>query len=77
MTLVAGAAYGAYYFTKGCFHETTDDAYVSGNLAQLAPQVAGTVLAVNTEDTRIVKAGDPVVTLNTRFPRIDLPRKQR
>jgi len=61
---VSGAAYGAYYFTVGRFHQSTDDAYVSGNLVQLTPQVSGTVVAVNADDTQIVKQGDPVVTLD-------------
>ncbi|MGF6814369.1 membrane fusion protein (multidrug efflux system) [Paraburkholderia atlantica] len=62
--VLAGAAYGAYYFTEGRYHEQTDDAYVSGNLVQLTPQVTGTVIAVNTDDTQIVKQGDAVVTLD-------------
>ena len=37
--LAAGAAYGAFYLEYGRFHETTDDAYVSGNLVQITPQV--------------------------------------
>ncbi|MFX1767089.1 HlyD family efflux transporter periplasmic adaptor subunit [Paraburkholderia sp. A1RI-2L] len=72
VTLMTGAAYGAYYFTEGRFHETTDDAYVSGNLVQLTPQVPGTVVAVNADDTQIVKAGDPVVTLDPADARIAL-----
>jgi len=63
-TMAAGAAWGAYYETSGRFEASTDDAYVSGNLVQLTPQVTGTVVAVNTDDTQIVKAGDPVVTLD-------------
>ena len=51
---VAGAAYGAYYYTIGRFEQSTDDAYVSGNLVQLTPQVSGTVVAVNADDTQIV-----------------------
>ncbi|EEA01893.1 secretion protein HlyD family protein [Burkholderia sp. H160] len=62
--VLASAAYGAYYFTEGRYHQETDDAYVSGNLVQLTPQVTGTVVAVNTDDTQIVKQGDPVVTLD-------------
>jgi len=61
---VAGAAYGAYYFAEGRFHQDTDDAYVNGNLVQLTPQVTGTVIAVNTDDTQIVKADAPVVALD-------------
>ncbi|MFP4899366.1 HlyD family efflux transporter periplasmic adaptor subunit [Paraburkholderia sp. BR14261] len=72
VTLIAGAAYGAYYFTEGRFYESTDDAYVSGNLVQLTPQVTGTVVAVDTDDTQIVKQGDPVVTLDPADARIAL-----
>ncbi|TKC87699.1 HlyD family efflux transporter periplasmic adaptor subunit [Trinickia terrae] len=69
---IASAAYGTYYFTDGRYHETTDDAYVSGNLVQLTPQVTGTVVAVNADDTQIVKAGEPVVTLDPADARIAL-----
>jgi len=70
--VVSTAAYGAYYMTYARYHETTDDAYVSGNLVQLTPQVTGTVIAVNADDTQIVKAGDPVVTLDNADARIAL-----
>jgi membrane fusion protein, multidrug efflux system len=70
--VVAGAAYGAYYFMYGQYHEATDDAYVNGNLVQLTPQVTGTVNAVNSDDTQIVKMGDPVVTLDPADSRIAL-----
>ncbi|VVE36738.1 hemolysin D [Pandoraea eparura] len=63
-TLAAGAAWATYYYGYARFHQTTDDAYVSGNLVQLTPQVAGTVIAVNADDTQIVKSGDPVVKLD-------------
>jgi len=68
----SGAAYGTYYFTIGRFHESTDDAYVSGNLVQLTPQISGTVVAVNADDTQIVKQGDPVVTLDGADAKIAL-----
>jgi membrane fusion protein (multidrug efflux system) len=70
--VVGSAAYGAYYFTYGQYHESTDDAYVNGNLVELTPQVTGTVNAVNTDDTQIVKVGDPVVTLDPADSRIAL-----
>jgi membrane fusion protein, multidrug efflux system len=62
--VVSAAAYGTYYFTIARYYESTDDAYVSGNLVQLTPQVSGTVVAVNADDTQIVKQGAPVVTLD-------------
>jgi membrane fusion protein, multidrug efflux system len=70
--LLAGAAYGGYYYAYGRYHESTDDAYVNGNLVQLTPQVTGTVISVNADDTQIVKAGDPVVTLDPADTRIAL-----
>jgi membrane fusion protein (multidrug efflux system) len=62
--VAAGAGYGSWYFKLGRYHEATDDAYVSGNLVELTPQVTGTVTAVNADDTQIVKAGDAVVALD-------------
>lgn len=71
--VVAGAAaYTAYYMSYARYHESTDDAYVSGNLVQLTPQVTGTVVAVNADDTQIVKAGDSVVELDGADARIAL-----
>ncbi|CAG4889421.1 HlyD family secretion protein [Paraburkholderia saeva] len=70
--VVSGAGWGAYYYTVGRFHESTDDAYVSGNLVQLTPQVSGTVDAVNADDTQIVKQGDPVVTLDNADAKVAL-----
>ncbi|WP_321803760.1 HlyD family efflux transporter periplasmic adaptor subunit [Burkholderia sp. BCC1993] len=70
--VAASVAYGAYYLTVARYHESTDDAYVSGNLVQLTPQVAGTVVAVNADDTQIVKAGDPVVTLDAADAKVAL-----
>jgi membrane fusion protein (multidrug efflux system) len=70
--VVAGAAFGAYYYTVGQYHQSTDDAYVSGNLVQLTPQVSGTVVAVNADDTQIVKQGAPLVTLDNADAKIAL-----
>jgi membrane fusion protein (multidrug efflux system) len=69
---VSAAGYGAYYYTTGRFHESTDDAYVSGNLVQLTPQVSGTVVAVNADDTQVVKQGEPLVTLDNADAKVAL-----
>ncbi|TCK95320.1 HlyD family efflux transporter periplasmic adaptor subunit [Paraburkholderia sp. BL9I2N2] len=70
--VLAGAGYGAYYFTTGRYYQSTDDAYVSGNLVQLTPQVSGTVVAVNADDTQIVKQGAPIVTLDNADAKVAL-----
>ncbi|MDE1008256.1 MAG: HlyD family efflux transporter periplasmic adaptor subunit [Paraburkholderia fungorum] len=70
--VLGGAGYGAYYITNGQYHQSTDDAYVSGNLVQLTPQVSGTVVAVNADDTQIVKQGEPLVALDNADAKIAL-----
>jgi membrane fusion protein (multidrug efflux system) len=70
--VLSGAGYGAYYITNGQYHQSTDDAYVNGNLVQLTPQVSGTVVAVNADDTQIVKQGAPVVTLDNADAKVAL-----
>lgn len=62
--ILAGLGYGVYWFTYGRYFEYTDNAYVSGNLVQLMPQVAGTVIAINADDTDLVQQGQPVVVLD-------------
>ncbi|GJH18399.1 HlyD family efflux transporter periplasmic adaptor subunit [Caballeronia novacaledonica] len=69
---IGGAGWGGYYYTTGRFFESTDDAYVSGNLVQLTPEVSGTVIAVNADDTQIVHQGDPVVTLDAADAKVAL-----
>jgi membrane fusion protein, multidrug efflux system len=70
--LIAAIAYGLYYFLVARFHEETDDAYVNGNVVQITPQVTGTVVAVNADDTQTVKIGDPLVVLDPADSRIAL-----
>ncbi|MBN3857538.1 HlyD family efflux transporter periplasmic adaptor subunit [Paraburkholderia sp. Ac-20340] len=74
--VAAGAAWSAYYYSVGRFYESTDDAYVSGNLVQITPLVTGTVVAVNADDTQIVKTGDPVVKLDPADAAIALQNAQ-
>jgi membrane fusion protein (multidrug efflux system) len=61
---VAGLAYLAYWYVDVRNYERTDDAYVQGNLVQITPQVSGTVIAVNADDTDFVKVGAPLVMLD-------------
>src|SRR3984885_12946051 len=70
--LIAAIAYGLYYFLDARFHVDTDDAYVNGKVVQITPQVTGTVVAVNADNTQTVKIGDPVVVLDPADSRIAL-----
>ena len=70
--IAASAAYAAYYFAYSRYHEETDDAYVSGNLVQLTSQVAGSVVAINADDTQIVKTGEPLIQLDRADAKVDM-----
>lgn len=62
--IVLALGYGAWWSLFGSHFESTDDAYVHGNLVQITPQVPGTVVAIEADDTEMVKAGQPLVRLD-------------
>ncbi|NTF08484.1 HlyD family secretion protein [Agrobacterium rubi] len=62
--LAAGGWYGYQYWTDGRFLISTDDAYVQGDIAVIAPKVSGYVAKVDVVDNQTVKAGDTLVTLD-------------
>jgi membrane fusion protein (multidrug efflux system) len=74
--VIAAVAYGLYYFLVAQFHETPDDAYVDGNAVQITPQMTGTVIAVNADDTQNVKIGDPLIVLDDADARVALQQAE-
>ena len=74
--LLAGLGWAAWYFLVGQWYETTDDAYVGGNVVQITPQVAGTVVAVAADDTDRVQEGQVLVRLDSSDARIALAQAE-
>ncbi len=66
LAAAAIAWYGWNWWEVGRFTETTDDAYVGGNVTTLSPHVAGFVSQILVGDNQFVKAGELVVTLDDR-----------
>ncbi len=56
---------GLYWALVSRYIEDTDNAYVQGNVVQITPQIAATVAKIYADDTSMVKAGQPLVTLDT------------
>src|SRR5688572_6903872 len=56
--------YFAWHRLYGQAYESTEDAYVSGNLVQLMPQVSGSVVTIYADDTDLVHAGQALVELD-------------
>jgi membrane fusion protein (multidrug efflux system) len=72
----AGIAYGAYWALVLRHYQSTDDAYVSGNVVQITPQVSGTVVAIGADDTQFVKAGQLLVQLDQADAKIALDQAE-
>jgi membrane fusion protein (multidrug efflux system) len=74
--VVAVLAWLLYYVFVARFSENTDDAYVNGNVVQITPQVTGTVVAVNADDTQTVREGQPLVVLDPADARVALQQAE-
>ena len=68
--------YGAYWMTYLRHYESTDDAYVAGNLVQVTPQVGGIVTAINADDTDLVQAGKPLIELDRADAKVALDQAE-
>ena len=56
--------YGSYWLFDGRYYESTDDAYVDGDVVQVTSEVPGTVLSLHVDDTQPVRAGQPLLELD-------------
>lgn len=67
ITVLAVLALAAsYWFFVGRFVETTDDAYVGGDVTVMAPKVNGFVTDVLVHDNQFVHANDVLIRLDAR-----------
>ena len=66
IAIAVAAIPGFRYYEYLESHVTTDDAYVDGTVALVAPRVAGTVTNVYVEDNWTVKEGQLLLTLDPR-----------
>ena len=63
---LGAAAYGAEYIVSGQYLQSTDDAYVGGDVSALAPQVGGLIASVAVTDNQTVHAGQLLIALDDR-----------
>jgi len=77
LILVAGIAITKFaydWWTVGRFIESTDDAYVGGDVTVIAPEVAGFIAQVAVTDNQQVHAGDLLIKLDDRDYRAALAK---
>ena len=58
------AVTASWWFTEGRYIESTDNAYVQGDIAVLSPRIEGDVAAIKVADNQRVRAGDPLIVLD-------------
>jgi membrane fusion protein, multidrug efflux system len=70
--LVAAVAVFLWWLLYARYYESTDDAYVAGDLVNVTPQVYGTVIAIGADETDRVQAGQQLVRLDATDARVAL-----
>ena len=65
LTFIAGVllGYALYYVFS---HETTDDAFIEGDVTVISPKVSGHIEKVYINDNQVVKAQDPLCDIDER-----------
>jgi len=61
---VAIGVTASWWFNEGRYIESTDNAYVQGDIAVLSPRIEGDVAAIKVADNQRVHAGDPLIVLD-------------
>jgi len=64
ITLAVGFGWLTWYWFIARWHQTTDDAYVQGNIISITPRAAGTVIAIDAEEGARIEAGQVLVHLD-------------
>jgi membrane fusion protein (multidrug efflux system) len=69
---------GLLFWRHSSRHETTDDAFIDGQASRIAAQAAGRVTQLHVTDNQEVKAGDPLIEIDSSDvqARVDQARAQ-
>jgi membrane fusion protein (multidrug efflux system) len=70
--VIAGLAYGAWYLIEGRFRETTDDAYVAGNIVAVTSRENATVTALYADNTQAVHRGQLLIEMDPSTAEVNM-----
>ncbi len=76
LVLLAGLGVWAWYTLYGQYSESTDDAYVNGNVVEITPLTVGTVISIGADDGDLVQEGQVLLQFDPNDAQIDLQRAQ-
>ena len=76
MVLVAAVVYGIYWLLDARYFESTDDAYVGGNVVAITSKENATVLALHADNTQTVKQGQLLIEMDPAIATVNLQAAQ-
>ncbi|WP_339490568.1 HlyD family secretion protein [Pseudomonas sp. EL_65y_Pfl2_R95] len=62
--VLGGLAFWGWYELYGRWNESTDDAYVNGNVVEITPLVTGTVVSIGADDGDLVHEGQVLINFD-------------
>ncbi len=66
VVIILALFFGIRYYLHARSHESTDDAFVEGQVIQISPKIAGHIVKVYVKDNQPVKQGDLLLELDAR-----------
>jgi len=76
IVILAGVGVWAWHELYGRWNESTDDAYVNGNVVEITPQVTGTVVSIGADDGDLVREGQVLVQFDPNDAEVALQSAQ-
>ncbi|MBT2337677.1 MULTISPECIES: HlyD family efflux transporter periplasmic adaptor subunit [Pseudomonas] len=76
IVILAGLGVWAWHELYGRWNESTDDAYVNGNVVEITPQVTGTVVSIGADDGDLVREGQVLVQFDPNDAEVGLQSAQ-
>lgn len=73
---LCGAGVWAYHEFYGRWNESTDDAYVNGNVVEITPLVNGTVVSIGADDGDLVHEGQVLINFDPNDAEVSLQSAQ-
>ena len=70
VAILGGLVYGSYWFLSARHFQSTDDAYVDGDLVQITSEVPGTVISLTADDTQGVRREQTLLELDPADARV-------
>ncbi|CAN7411293.1 MULTISPECIES: HlyD family efflux transporter periplasmic adaptor subunit [Pseudomonas] len=76
LVILSGLGVWAWHELYGRWSESTDDAYVNGNVVEITPLVTGTVVSIGADDGDLVREGQVLVQFDPNDAEVGLQSAQ-